>query len=84
MGSTSDIDHNIAITKAIISLARNLHLKVLAEGVETDEQLSILRDNGCDYVQGYYFSRPLPASELLPYLKNQNTGLRALRLSLCE
>lgn len=71
---------DLAITKAIISLAKNLHLKVLAEGVETDAQLSILRDSGCDYVQGYFFSRPLPASELLPYLKTQNTKVSALRL----
>ncbi len=56
------IDPNsAAITEAIISLARGLQLKVIAEGVETQEQLDYLKAKGCDEVQGYYLSRPLPA-----------------------
>lgn len=52
-----------AICKALISMAHNLNLKVVAEGVETREQVSFLQDSGCDLIQGFYFSRPLPAEE---------------------
>jgi len=52
-----------AITAAIISLAKNLNLRVVAEGVESEEQMSFLRQHYCDEIQGYYFSRPLPADE---------------------
>jgi diguanylate cyclase (GGDEF)-like protein/PAS domain S-box-containing protein len=51
-----------AITTAIISLARNLKLMVVAEGVETREQYEFLRDHGCDGIQGFYFSTPVPAA----------------------
>ena len=54
------------ILKLIISLiefAHRLDLKVIAEGVETKEQADFLRENGCDYFQGYYFSRPMPQEE---------------------
>lgn len=53
------------ILKTIIDLAHNIHLKVVAEGVETVEQLEYLKENDCDIVQGYYFSKPLQAKELL-------------------
>jgi EAL domain-containing protein (putative c-di-GMP-specific phosphodiesterase class I) len=48
-----------AITIAIISMAKSLNLKVIAEGVESEEQMSFLRLHDCDEIQGYYFSRPL-------------------------
>jgi diguanylate cyclase (GGDEF)-like protein len=54
-----------AITSAIISMARKLNLGVIAEGVETEEQLSFLREQKCDELQGYYFSRPLLAEKLI-------------------
>ena len=49
---------------SIIALGHSMKLKVLAEGVETEEQLHYLREQGCDEVQGFYFSKPLPAEEL--------------------
>ncbi len=58
-----------AIASTILSMGRSLRLKVLAEGVETKEQYAILRDMGCELVQGYHFSRPLPPEELVAFLK---------------
>ncbi len=61
-----DIDtdpDNKAIASAIIAMAGSLHLNVLAEGVETDEQLAFLRAQGCNEIQGFSFSHPLPADE---------------------
>ena len=51
------------ITNAIIGLSRGLSLEVVAEGAESLEHVKILRDKGCDLVQGFYFSRPLPAED---------------------
>jgi EAL domain-containing protein (putative c-di-GMP-specific phosphodiesterase class I) len=56
---TTDSD-DAAITEAIVVMAHSLKLKVVAEGVETEEQLEFLRRCGCEEVQGYYFSRPHP------------------------
>jgi EAL domain-containing protein (putative c-di-GMP-specific phosphodiesterase class I) len=53
-----------AIVSAIIAMAHSLDCRVVAEGVETEDQLRFLRERGCDEYQGYYFSRPLPADEL--------------------
>jgi predicted signal transduction protein with EAL and GGDEF domain len=53
-----------ALASAIIALGRNLQLKVIAEGVETAEQVQFLNDNRCDEAQGYYFSRPVSAAEI--------------------
>ncbi|MFA7061886.1 MAG: EAL domain-containing protein, partial [Pedobacter sp.] len=57
---TSDPD-NAAIATTVIAMAHSLHLKVIAEGVETEGQLNYLRSHGCDEMQGYYFSRPVSA-----------------------
>ncbi len=54
----------------VISMARGLKLKTVSEGVETEEQIMALREMGCDSVQGYYYSRPLPVEEFESYLKN--------------
>ena len=53
-----------AIASAIISMAKSLNLRVIAEGVENEAQLSFLRKQGCDEMQGYYFSKPLTAEEV--------------------
>lgn len=62
-GLPSDQD-DTAITRAVIAMAHSLGLKVVAEGVETDEQLQLLRGLGCDQVQGYLLGRPMPAADL--------------------
>lgn len=59
-----------AIVATIISLAHSLRLQVIAEGVETAEQLEFLRRHGCDAMQGYYFSRPVPAGQFEEMLKH--------------
>jgi PAS domain S-box-containing protein/diguanylate cyclase (GGDEF)-like protein len=54
---------DVSVTRAIIRLAHTMKLEVLAEGVETEGQLSLLLADGCDSIQGYYFARPVPAAE---------------------
>jgi diguanylate cyclase (GGDEF)-like protein/PAS domain S-box-containing protein len=62
-----------AIATAIIAMGSSLKLKVIAEGVETEEQMAFLRENHCDQVQGFLFSKPLPADQALEMLR-QNWG----------
>jgi len=66
---TTDPDDE-AIVRAIIAMSQSLKLAVVAEGVERIEQLERLRELGCDMVQGYYFSRPMPVSEADVYLRD--------------
>ena len=69
MNITTNPD-DAAITTAIVAMAHSLKLKVIAEGVETEEQLAFLRGLGCDEVQGYLFSRPVPAEKFAELLKS--------------
>lgn len=58
------------LIRTIVTMAKNLGLKVVAEGVETAQQLELLTSLGCDYLQGYYLSKPLPASEAARFISN--------------
>lgn len=69
-----DCPDDAVIVSAVISLAKSLRLRVIAEGVETPGQISLLRDQHCDEGQGYYFSRPVTAEALTTLLK---TGLKS-------
>ncbi|GAC1456097.1 MAG: EAL domain-containing protein [Steroidobacteraceae bacterium] len=63
-----------SIVGAIISLAHSLHLKVIAEGVETPEQLALLAHLGCDQYQGFHFSPALSAAQFIALVRNSNAG----------
>jgi diguanylate cyclase (GGDEF)-like protein len=65
-------EEDVSITKAIISMAHSLGKKVIAEGVEKIEQLQFLREQKCDYIQGFIFAKPMPQDDFLEYLNNFN------------
>ncbi|MBI3527264.1 MAG: EAL domain-containing protein [Betaproteobacteria bacterium] len=71
-----------AIVEAIIAMAHSLQLKVVAEGVETKEQFDFLRTLGCDQIQGYYFSKPIPANEVVMLLYKTMTREAAAAASV--
>jgi EAL domain-containing protein (putative c-di-GMP-specific phosphodiesterase class I) len=68
VGGMDDRPENRQLVRAMINLAHNLELAVVAEGVENAEQLALLRQFGCDQVQGYLVSKPLPLAELARFL----------------
>ncbi|MFD3448250.1 EAL domain-containing protein [Microbacteriaceae bacterium 4G12] len=55
--------HNQVIVKTIIDMAHNMNISVIAEGVETEEQINFLKEQACQEVQGYFYSKPLPSEE---------------------
>ena len=70
-GFVTDMTANVghaAIVRSIIDLGHNLLLRVVAEGVETEDVLAELRRAGCDMAQGFFFARPMPLDRLSPWL----------------
>lgn len=63
-----------AIVRTIITMSRTLDVRVIAEGVETEEQLDFLRQEGCDLAQGYHLSKPIPIDELKTFLRQHDPG----------
>ncbi|MFM7348766.1 MAG: putative bifunctional diguanylate cyclase/phosphodiesterase [Erythrobacter sp.] len=62
-GAAQGSAESLAIINAVVAMARSLHMTTTAEGVETAEEAELIRNLGCDKIQGYYFGRPMPASE---------------------
>jgi diguanylate cyclase (GGDEF)-like protein len=60
---------SLKMLELILDIAKFLHVPVVAEGVETKEQLTILKERGCDIIQGYYFSKPVPPEEFTPFIE---------------
>lgn len=70
-----DIPHDkesCAIVNAVLSMSHELDIEVVAEGVEENEQLEFLRNGGCEYIQGYYYSKPVPLNILENFLEKYN------------
>jgi EAL domain-containing protein (putative c-di-GMP-specific phosphodiesterase class I) len=66
-----DNDEDVVIAKTIINLAQNLDLNIIAEGVETKQQLDFLIENNCNIIQGFYYSKPLPVAEIQVLLESK-------------
>ncbi len=75
IGLPDDAD-DVSIARAVIAMAHSLDMKVIAEGVETEAQTAFLAANGCDEIQGYYFSRPLPQAELAAWAAARREAAR--------
>lgn len=70
IGDMSSKDKSGAIVKSVISLGQSLNMTTTAEGVETSQQAAFLRQEGCDQLQGYYFSKPVTATEIAAFIEN--------------
>lgn len=66
-----DAEKDYTVLKGIISIARNLHIQTVAEGVEWEKQVEFLRAEGCDFVQGYYYYKPMPIADFETLIKTQ-------------
>jgi len=76
--TSSAKDGSRAIVRAMVTLGASLGIRTTAEGVETEDQLNWLREIGCDELQGYYFSRPVPAREIPHLFERWDDGLRSV------
>ena len=63
-----------SIVRSVIDLGHSMNMKILAEGVETQGQLDRLGNEGCDYIQGFYYSKPLDADRVAPFVSARNSG----------
>ena len=70
----SDDENDAVIVRSTVDLGRNLGLRVVAEGVETEEVSRLLVDVGCDLAQGYLFARPMPAGDVISWLREHVTA----------
>ena len=75
-----DSSEDIAITQAVIAMSHNLNIKVIAEGVEEIEQIDLLRNFGCDFIQGFYYARPMPFDDLFRLEGNSKISNKKLRM----
>jgi diguanylate cyclase len=66
---------NVEIVRAIAVLGKSMSLELVAEGVETDNELALVKSCGCEFIQGYWFSRPLPAAQIELWVKERNLYL---------
>ena len=71
--SAMDNQKSMLALKHSIHMVKDMNMELVAEGVETIEQINMLKDMGCDYFQGYYYSKPLPGKEFLQFLSSQNS-----------
>ena len=63
-------NRTLTIVKSIVDLAKSLNIEVVAEGIETEEMYNFVKEIGCDYAQGYYFSKPIEFNEFIEkYIK---------------
>ena len=72
MSFIRDIETTEVVVESIIALGHKLGLSIVAEGVETENQFEIVRKHGCDYIQGYYFAKPMTKEEFEEYLKKNS------------
>jgi EAL domain-containing protein (putative c-di-GMP-specific phosphodiesterase class I) len=72
---------SLAIVTAVLGVARALGMKVVAEGIETDEQIEVLRANGCDMGQGYRIARPMMARDFAAWARNPEDHIQRLSRS---
>lgn len=62
------------VVKAVVSMVHDMDLKLVAEGIETQDEIDAMHDEGMDYIQGYYYSRPLPMNEFLDFCRQNRNG----------
>ena len=77
-------EKDFRLVKLIMDIARNLKMQVIAEGVETERQLTLLKNAGCDLVQGYYFSRPVPPEEFEKFIIREKQCRDNQGMEACE
>ena len=65
------------VVRAVVGMAHSLNLKLVAEGVETKEELDAICSEDIDYIQGYYYSKPLPVHEFIQFIKEKNSEMEA-------